>query len=66
CGGTLPGVELFFVGVVVAADHAAALRHPHLPFLARVVDGQTVCDLRTVDPADDAVLVDALTGQEPG
>jgi hypothetical protein len=30
--------------------------------VARVHDGATVCDLRTVDPADDAVVAGALAG----
>jgi hypothetical protein len=28
--------------------------------IARVQDGRTVCDLRTVDPADDPVVAKAL------
>ena len=41
-------------------DHAAALRANDPPIVARVHDGRTVCDLRTVDPADDPVLAKAL------
>ena len=61
-GGTLPGVEIPSAGVAVDGDHAATLRAGPRPVVARVVDGVTVCDLRTVDPSDDAVLCRALAG----
>ena len=35
------------------------------PVIARVHDGRTICDLRTVDPADDPVLAKALAGCSP-
>ena len=59
-GGTLPGVEIPSAGVAVGGDHAAALRARQPPIIARFADGRTVCDLRTVDPADDAHLATAL------
>ncbi len=62
-GGSVPGQEVPSAGVAVEGDHAAALRAHDPPIVARVVDGGTVCDLRTVDPADDAVLA---TGPRPG
>ncbi len=61
-GGTLPGVEISSVGVALDGDHTATLRAGPRPVVARVVDGVTVCDLRTVDPSDDAVLSRALAG----
>ncbi len=64
-GGTLPGVEIPSAGVGVEGDHAAALRAGAPPIMTRVVDGVTVCDLRTVDPGDDGVLADALAGLSP-
>jgi L-seryl-tRNA(Ser) seleniumtransferase len=64
-GGTLPGVEIPSVGLAVDGDHAAALRERSLPVVARVVEGVTVCDLRTVDPGDDAELVAALSELAP-
>ena len=45
----------------IDGDHAARLRAGSPPVVARVHEGWTICDLRTVDPADDAVLTDALT-----
>ncbi|MBW3580285.1 MAG: L-seryl-tRNA(Sec) selenium transferase [Actinobacteria bacterium] len=65
-GGTLPGVEIPSAGVAVAGDHAATLRAGARPIVARVDDGVTVCDLRTVDPSDDAVLAEALAAAADG
>jgi L-seryl-tRNA(Ser) seleniumtransferase len=59
-GGTLPGVEIPSAGVAVDGDVTAALRAADPPVIARVLAGRTVCDLRTVDPADDKVLAAAL------
>jgi L-seryl-tRNA(Ser) seleniumtransferase len=59
-GGSVPGQEVPSAGVAVAGDHAAALRAHDPPVVARVRDGFTVCDLRTVDPTDDAVVAAAL------
>jgi len=59
-GGTLPGVEIPSAGVAFDGDRAAALRALDPPVIARVDHGITTCDLRTVDPADDAALALAL------
>ena len=59
-GGSVPGHEVPSAGVAVAGDHAAALRANDPPIVARVHDGETILDLRTVDPADDPVLAKAL------
>ena len=59
-GGSVPGQELPSAGVAVPGDHTTALRDNDLPVVARVHEGATVCDLRTVDPADDPALADAL------
>jgi L-seryl-tRNA(Ser) seleniumtransferase len=58
--GSLPGVTMPSVGVAVDGDHLAALRAAEPPVIARVAEGRTICDLRTVDPADDGVLAAAL------
>jgi L-seryl-tRNA(Ser) seleniumtransferase len=60
-GGSVPGIEIPSVGVELDGDHTGALRAWDTPIVARVRDGATLCDLRTVDPADDAVLAKALT-----
>ena len=59
-GGTLPGVEIESVGVTVPGDHASELRSRPRPIIARVVDGATVVDLRTVHPDDDTEVAAAL------
>jgi hypothetical protein len=47
--------------VALEGDHAEALRAHDPPIVARVHEGATVCDLRTVDPADDPLLAKALS-----
>lgn len=60
-GGTLPDVEIPSAGLAGPEGLAGRLRHRSgLPVVARVEDGRTVIDLRTVDPADDAEIVCAL------
>ena len=59
-GGTLPGVEIESVGVAVPGDHRESLRSRPRPIIARVVEGTTVVDLRTVHPDDDAEVAGAL------
>jgi L-seryl-tRNA(Ser) seleniumtransferase len=60
--GSLPGVVLPSFGVVIDRDVSSRLRAGSPPVIARVNDGQTWCDLRTVEPANDAVLTAALRG----
>ena len=58
--GSAPGVTIASVAVRVPGDHLAALRRATPPIVARARDGATLLDLRSVDPADDAHLADAL------
>ncbi len=58
--GSLPGVTVPSWGLAIDGDHLSALRLADPPIIARVRDGQTSLDLRTVDPADDSLLVMAL------
>ncbi len=60
--GSLPGVAIPSAGVAVDGDRTARLRAADPPIVARVSDGRTICDLRTVDPCDDAHLGAALSG----
>lgn len=64
-GGSVPGQEIPSAGLAVDGDLAAALRRHQPPVVARVEAGRTICDLRTVDPADDEVLKSALTSLPP-
>lgn len=59
-GGTLPGVELPSSGIALDGDRLDALRACEPPIIARVEAGRTICDLRTVDPMDDAHLAASL------
>ena len=60
-GGSLPGLEIPSAGVAVPGDHTAELRSGHPPIVARVIGDRTILDLRTVDPADDAVVAKAVS-----
>jgi len=65
-GGTLPGVEIPSAGIALPGDVTGALRdHPARPVIARVADGCTVLDLRTVDPADDSMVAEAARAASP-
>ena len=59
-GGTLPEVEIASAGVAIAGDHRAQLRERERPLIARVIDGRTIVDLRTVHPDDDGEVAAAL------
>jgi L-seryl-tRNA(Ser) seleniumtransferase len=65
-GGTLPGTEIESVGIAVDGDQRRGLRRAAVPVIARVADGRTVLDLRTVEPDQDAVVVAALAGLPGG
>ncbi|CAB4736647.1 unannotated protein [freshwater metagenome] len=58
--GSAPGITIKSVGLIIDADHLVALRNYQPPIIARVKDRATMIDLRTVDPTDDAVLIEAL------
>ena len=59
--GAAPGASLPSHAVVIAGDHAEALRHARpFPVIARVADGATWLDLRSVNETDDANIIDAL------
>jgi L-seryl-tRNA(Ser) seleniumtransferase len=59
-GGSSPEAEIPSAGVAVPGDVTAALRGHEVPVVARVRDGSTVLDLRTVDPEDDGLVARAL------
>ena len=60
-GGTLPTVTIDSFGVAMDGDYTNWLRERDLPIIARVDDNKTILDMRTIDPADDQVVADALT-----
>ncbi|HUP72818.1 MAG TPA: L-seryl-tRNA(Sec) selenium transferase [Acidimicrobiales bacterium] len=59
-GGTLPGVEIPSIAIALEGDHTAALRAGSPAIIARVNEGATYLDLRTIDPSDDAHVRAAL------
>ena len=59
-GGSLPGVDIESFGIAVDGDITEALRACEPPVIARVDEGRTILDLRTVDPSDDAPVADAV------
>jgi L-seryl-tRNA(Ser) seleniumtransferase len=59
-GGTLPGVEIPSVGLLLPGDRVGELRAGNPPVIARVTEGSTILDLRTVHPNDDAVVAAAV------
>jgi L-seryl-tRNA(Ser) seleniumtransferase len=59
-GGTLPGRSIPSIGVAIEGDITGRLRAAKPPVLARVAGERTICDLRTVFPAQDAALARAL------
>ena len=59
-GGTLPGRSIPSVGVAIPGDVTASLREASPPVLARVGEGHTICDLRTIFPDQDGLVARAL------
>ncbi len=59
-GGSAPGVTIPSAGIAIDGDRTAELRTYDPPVFARVVDGRTILDLRTVDQRDDPLVAKAL------
>ncbi len=59
-GGTLPGASFDSIGLTRSGDHRAALRSAERPLIARIEDGATIVDLRTIDPGDDTWVAEVL------
>jgi L-seryl-tRNA(Ser) seleniumtransferase len=63
-GGAFPELELASWHVRIAVDDAGSVEErlrAHEPaVVARIVDGQLAIDPRTVDPAEEAILIEAL------
>ncbi len=59
-GGTLPTVTFPSFGIKVGRDITDRLRAADRPIVARVDQGSTIIDLRTVDPADDYQIIAGL------
>ncbi|MCP4961582.1 MAG: L-seryl-tRNA(Sec) selenium transferase [Actinomycetia bacterium] len=59
-GGSLPTATIASAAIEIAGDHSTELRDHTTPIIARVHEGRTLLDLRTIDPADDAIITSAL------
>ena len=59
-GGTMPNTQIASYGVRISGSYVDALRGWSVPIIARGHDGATWIDLRTVDPADDEVVLAAI------
>jgi L-seryl-tRNA(Ser) seleniumtransferase len=58
--GSAPGATMPSVAVRLRGDHLEALRAATPPVIGRTRDGDTLLDLRSVDPSDDAHLAHAI------
>jgi L-seryl-tRNA(Ser) seleniumtransferase len=58
--GSAPGVTMPSVGVVIDGDLLESLRQFATPVIARSRGDRTSLDLRSIDPADDRIVIDAL------
>lgn len=59
-GGSLPTATIASVAVRLPGDRTTELRSHDTPIIARVQDGHTFLDLRTVDPTEDVVVCASL------
>lgn len=59
-GGTMPDTAIESFGLRLQGTHVDALRDWVTPIIARGADRATLLDLRTVDPADDRVITEAV------
>ena len=59
--GSAPGSTIASIGIALASDRRAALRAHTTPVIARTVGDTTYLDMRSIAPADDHVVVEALS-----
>ena len=60
-GGSLPTATIPSAAIELPGDHTQTLRAHPTPVVARVHEGRTLLDLRTVDPEEDDIVAQALT-----
>ena len=61
-GGTLPGVTIESAGICLPGDQSQQLRQHNPAVIARVANDQTYLDFRTILPAQDAQVAEAVRG----
>jgi L-seryl-tRNA(Ser) seleniumtransferase len=59
-GGALPGFEIPSVAIAIQGDYTSKLRGASIPIIARVRDGSTIVDFRTIESNDDAMVAKTL------
>ncbi len=59
--GSAPGRGIPSAGLALDVDLVTALRRCAVPVIARLDEGQTVIDLRSVSPVDDEMITAAIT-----
>lgn len=59
-GGTMPETTIPSAGLQINANAVSWLRNVQRPVIARIQDGKTTLDLRTVDPLEDAYITAQL------
>lgn len=63
-GGAAPGISVTSHGIRIRGSHstrlAARLREQDPPIIVRVQDDDVLLDVRTIDPEDEATVIDAL------
>lgn len=59
--GAAPGATVPSFGIAIPGDCRAALRSHKIPVIARTFDKVTYLDVRSVSPADDHIVVSALS-----
>jgi L-seryl-tRNA(Ser) seleniumtransferase len=59
--GSTPGAAIASFAVRFDGDHLRELRRNPVPIIARVREDKTLLDVRTIDPADDHLVIAALS-----
>jgi L-seryl-tRNA(Ser) seleniumtransferase len=59
--GSAPGRGIPSVGLALDGDLTSKLRQSAVPVIARLDDGRTMLDLRSVSPVDDDTVIAAIT-----
>ena len=63
--GSVPGAAIASFAIEIDGDHTTVLRNHSVPIIARVRDDTTMLDVRTIDPADDDIVIEALGSCTP-
>jgi L-seryl-tRNA(Ser) seleniumtransferase len=59
--GSAPGSTITSIGIAIPGDQRALLRSNTTPVIARTLGNTTYIDMRSIAPADDHVVVDAMS-----